>query len=294
MTTDDVVERIRKLLRLADNAGATEGEAAAALERANALLIRHNLTMDQVSVAVGEVPAIGEQAIRTGWAGSWRGSLLGVLARHNLCSPIVSRRRKADTIVVVGRPANVQATHAMYDWIAAQLERFALEEWTAFNRDQRAAPAGVPWCPGCEHWTATYRERGVLWCAECDARVLPDRPLIHGFTWKTAFYRGALLRIAQRLAAQRKAQQQPSPAGVDADAAPVSGRVTALVLRTEQENAAYIQRRFGQVRSGRSRRAYYHAGAYARGQERGDDVSLAPAPRLRSGSSSLSRGAGRG
>jgi len=38
-------------------------------------------------------------------------------------------------VIVVGRPANVQATHAMYDWIAAQLERFGLEEWTTFNQE---------------------------------------------------------------------------------------------------------------------------------------------------------------
>jgi hypothetical protein len=107
MTADDVVERIRKLLRLAEDAGATEAEAAAALERANALLIRHNLTMDAIAVASGEQPAVGEHQIRTGWAGSWRGSLLGILARHNLCSPIISRQGKVDTVVVVGRPANV-------------------------------------------------------------------------------------------------------------------------------------------------------------------------------------------
>jgi hypothetical protein len=49
------------------------------------------------------------------------------------------------------------------------------------------------WCPACEDWTETYRERGRLRCGRCDARVLPDRLLIHGFSWKTAFYRGTLL-----------------------------------------------------------------------------------------------------
>ena len=117
MATDDVVDRIRKLFRLAENAGATEGEAAAALERANALLIRHNLTLDAIAVSAGEQPSITERRVRTGWAGSWRGSLLGILAQHNLCSSIISRLGRVDTVIVVGRPANVQATHAMYGWI---------------------------------------------------------------------------------------------------------------------------------------------------------------------------------
>jgi len=187
-------------------------------------------------------------------------------------------------VIVVGRPANVQATHAMYDWIAAQLERFGLEEWTTFNQEQWAAvagSAGIPWCPECETWTATYRVRGQRWCEQCDKRVLPARPLIHGVTWKTGFYRGALLRIATRLSAQRKAQQQPPPTRTTASA--TAGRVTALVLRTDQENAAYIWQRYGEPRQGRPRRDGYHAAAYQRGHERGADVSLTASRALRGG-----------
>jgi len=114
--------------------------------------------------------------------------------------------------------------------------------------------------------------RGQRWCKQCDKRVLPERPLIHGFTWQTAFYRDALLRIATRLSAQRKAQQQPLPAHAAASA--TAGRVTALVLRTDQENATYIRQRYGEPRQGRARRVGYHAAVYQRGHERGADVSL--------------------
>jgi hypothetical protein len=142
------------------------------------LLIRHNLSMDEIAVSVGDKPAVTERQVRTGWAGSWRGSLLGILARHNLCSPVVSRHGRVDTVVVVGRTANVEATHAMYDWIAEQLEHFVQQEWLVFNDSQReavAVHAGVPWCVECEDWPAVYRERGRLHCAECDSRVLPER-----------------------------------------------------------------------------------------------------------------------
>jgi hypothetical protein len=92
-------------------------------------------------------------------------------------------------------------------------------------------------------------------------------PLTHGFTWKTAFYRGALLCISNRLHEQRKVQRSDGP-------------VTALVLRTEQENDNYIRQRFGEVQKGRGPRRGYHAGAWQRGHERGADVSLVPAPKL--------------
>jgi Protein of unknown function (DUF2786) len=285
VTTDDIVKRIRKLMRLAENAAATEAEAASALERANALLIRHNLTMDRVAVSVGDKPAVTEQRVRTGWAGNWRGSLLGILARHNLSSPIISREGRVDTIFVVGRPANVRATHAMYDWIAVQLERFAQDEWRTFDKEQReavAALAGTPWCTDCEDWTETYRERGQLHCEACDELVLPERPLLHGFSWKTGFYRGAILRISNRLYEQRKAQKQP--------AAEDAASIRALVVRTDQENDEYIRQHFGETRRGRARRAAYYASAVARGRRRGDDVSLAPTNALQSARNALRLG----
>jgi len=272
VTNEDIVERIRKLLRLAEDAGATEAEAAAALERANALLIRHNLSMDAIAVSTGEQPAVGERHIHAGWAGSWRGSLLGILARHNFCSPFISRQGKRDTVIVVGRPANVDATHAMYDWITDQLERIASEEWLLVNRVQREnRMSGKVWCPDCEDWpAATYRELGRLHCSRCDTRVLPTRPVVHGFSWKTAFYRGAVSRIYSRLQEQRKAAQADAP-------------VTALMLRTEQENADWIRKQHGELRTGKSRRRRYLANALERGQHRGDEVTLAPQPRLTGG-----------
>jgi hypothetical protein len=169
----------------------------------------------------------------------------------------------------------------MYDWIAAQLERFGHDEWRSFDAQQRravAASAGMPWCPDCEDWTETYVERGKLHCEACDEPVLAERPLIHGFSWKTAFYRGAILRISNRLSEQRKVQQQPAPAADGANAA----SMRALVVRTEQENDQYIRQHFGETQPGRARRTAYNASAFGRGKQRGDDVSLAPTNALQS------------
>jgi Protein of unknown function (DUF2786) len=198
VTTNDSVERIRKLMRLAEGAGVTEAEAASALERANALLIRHNLTLDRItaSTSSARAQAVTEHRIRTGWSGNWRATLTYVLAKHNLCEPFSSLVGRVESVVVVGRPANVQAMHATFDWIAAQLERFAQAEWLAFDAAQRRGIAEfpeTPWCRECEDWPLedeTYRADGVLYCAECDTAMLAERPVVRAFAWKTAFYRG--------------------------------------------------------------------------------------------------------
>jgi len=81
---DDVIQRIRKLLRLAEDAGATEAEAASALERASALLIRHNLTQDQVTVSPVDEQLIGERRIRAGWAGSMEAATAAALTAWHM------------------------------------------------------------------------------------------------------------------------------------------------------------------------------------------------------------------
>jgi hypothetical protein len=76
------------------------------------------------------------------------------------------------------------------------------------------------------------------------------------------------LRIFNRLQEQRKA--------IEAD-----GPVTALVLRTDHENADWIRKRHGALRKGKSRSRRYLADAYERGQQRGGEVTLAPQASLR-------------
>jgi hypothetical protein len=68
--------------------------------------------------------------------------------RHKLCSPFIVRQGTVDTVVVVGRSANVEVTPAMYEWIVEQLERFALHEWLLVSA-KRVCRAS-PWCSECE------------------------------------------------------------------------------------------------------------------------------------------------
>jgi hypothetical protein len=54
-STEWVLERVRKLLALGTNAGATEGERDNAMRMAHALLAKYNLDMAQVQMETGEV-----------------------------------------------------------------------------------------------------------------------------------------------------------------------------------------------------------------------------------------------
>ena len=52
MPSSSVEEKIRALLRLANDAGASEHEASLAMERAHELLLKHNLDMMEVATTL--------------------------------------------------------------------------------------------------------------------------------------------------------------------------------------------------------------------------------------------------
>jgi len=218
--TDNVVSLIRKLFALANDKGATEAEATRALEKANELLVRHNLSADSVGPDKPR-ESVGEQPVTLGKQWGWRHSLMVVLAKHNLCSAL----RQSDNVIVIGRPTNIAVSREMFDWIAPQLERMA----------------------AAEHRRAFTFESSR--------------------TWKASFLRGAVVRIQQRLAAQRAAQSQPAVQNAQ-------NSVTALVVRTDAEIAAYNAVHHPNIRKGRARTVTHSSSAYARGMVAGGNVSL--------------------
>jgi len=146
MTTapDNIVDRIRKLLSLAENAGATPNEAATAMAKAQALLLRHNLDMASVKVpGAPEAPrGVGQVDIREQKGFTWRLALLSVIARNSLCRVIGTPSEK--TAHLFGTRDNVRAVLAMYGWVSEQLERMALRERTAYVK-QGGGANGRSW-----------------------------------------------------------------------------------------------------------------------------------------------------
>ena len=121
---DEVIALIRKLFALAGSPN--EHEAALALEKAHALLLRYNLRAETVTSGPGNHTDAVTGVWIPGFGGyRWRPELLGILAYHMFCHPLRTR----DQVVLVGRPTNIAATRALFAWLASQLERLCLEEF---------------------------------------------------------------------------------------------------------------------------------------------------------------------
>ena len=157
-----IEERIRKLLALADSPN--ENEAAAAAEKAQALMLRYGIEMATIAASGGERLAVDEHVL-DGKVDPWRRMLASAVAcsagGRVVWAPDGDRRGQG-TIFFYGPAGAVGAMIELYRYLEAQLVVISA---TA---------------------TAARRERRV-----------------HGRTWRSSFLLGAVGRVGQRLDARR-------------------------------------------------------------------------------------------
>jgi hypothetical protein len=125
MAEDKIFHTIRQLFAMAEHATSNEHEAAVALEKAQALLFKYNLSR----ATIGDIdngpttPGMGQVTITEEHGYTWRKRLLHVIAKNNLCQTIGSPPQKA--VHVFGGRDNVRSVLEMYHWLAEQLIKLA-------------------------------------------------------------------------------------------------------------------------------------------------------------------------
>ena len=157
-----IEERIRKLLALADSPN--ENEAAAAAEKAQALMLRHGIELATIAATSGERLAVDEHAL-AGKVDPWRRMLAAAVASSAggrcVWAPDGYSRSRGK-IFFYGPAGTARAIVELYCYLEAQLVVISAAA------------------------TATRRERRV-----------------HGRTWRNSFLLGAVGRLGQRLDARR-------------------------------------------------------------------------------------------
>ncbi len=160
MIDNTITEKIAKLLAMAEHPNSNQNEAAIALEKAQELLLKHNLTRgDIINNEPGTPTGIGQLSITESDGYAWKRSLASVLAKSNLCRVIGAPSSKSWHIF--GSYDNVKSVIEMYNWITLQLVFMANRDFRAYKNDEGT-------------------ERGQ--------------------TWKLGYYQGAIQSIENRLA----------------------------------------------------------------------------------------------
>jgi hypothetical protein len=166
--------KVRKLLTLAGDKGATEGEASNAAAAAQRLIEQHRLDTALLDEAPDEAPQADEpiedavdplDTLNSRVA--WRGSLASGIARANGCKMYWHGGRE---IKVIGAPTRVAAVRTLYAWLSREVDRLGRD---AARGQGRAW--GHAWRVGCAaRLGERLAEAARAGVAEAKARAVGD------------------------------------------------------------------------------------------------------------------------
>jgi hypothetical protein len=148
---DSIIEKVQAMLAKVPERGATEAEAATALEMAHRLLVKHNLSMAEVETITEEAGQVVEEcdlgigangALLRNTRQSWQGALATVIGRHFFVQVLCFH----GTLIFIGRFDNVATVRELNAWIVGQVSRLALE---ACHEEGRVARYEKTWIRSC-------------------------------------------------------------------------------------------------------------------------------------------------
>jgi hypothetical protein len=124
---DAILDKVRKLLRLAGNNNSPE-EAAAAAAKAQAMIDEHNLNAAAIALDADVEPPdepiqdFEDSPLTTGHrVDTWKFSLASVVSHANSCKPYTWEGR----IHLIGRPSDVETVRYLFAYIARQIDALA-------------------------------------------------------------------------------------------------------------------------------------------------------------------------
>lgn len=121
-----VLERVKKLLTLGRDAGATDGERDNAMRMAHKLLAKYNLDMAEAE-AIGQAE---EARIHTKvhfYGRPWAKTIAVSIAKLYFCEYVFVTAKRADDVThyFFGRPLNVQAAASIAAWLVKSVRKEA-------------------------------------------------------------------------------------------------------------------------------------------------------------------------
>lgn len=107
MTNEVIIERLRKLIALAENAG-TEAEASTAMSLVQEILTKYNLSMGDVGSAKDEDEDFTQEFAQHEWNQPWISLVYHAIARLYFCKMWVEKNGQTDVkMYFVGKPVNL-------------------------------------------------------------------------------------------------------------------------------------------------------------------------------------------
>lgn len=140
--SNNLHEKIAKILRLAENAG-TEGERDAAVSRAQALAFKYNLDLSTIDIEEKDTNQVKNDNVGIHET-QWEHVLLHGIANVNFCRVYwIDYSRGKRSHYLVGRPHNIDITNQMFGFISNQIRVRIANEVSARGQLPRYALISV-------------------------------------------------------------------------------------------------------------------------------------------------------
>lgn len=153
-----ILDRVRKMLALANDEAATDGERDNALRMAHATLMKYQLSLADLDAHTRERVDPRERFDTEGWNLTWCKDLRAIIARLFFCEYLSGGKINATRgrHIYIGRASNVTTAAYMADWIILSILREADKRYK-----HRLTPEGRSFCVGAVHQLAV-RVRSIL------------------------------------------------------------------------------------------------------------------------------------
>ncbi|OQA66346.1 MAG: hypothetical protein BWY36_00910 [Candidatus Diapherotrites archaeon ADurb.Bin253] len=120
-----IFAQIQKLLALGTSPN--ENEAKLATAKANALLLKYNLSIDDVEdVKMGSGITQRKHAIDGKRVAHWKSGLMNVVCESNYCRVLISTEYNGSkNFIIIGKKVNINITEQMYVYLYETIERLS-------------------------------------------------------------------------------------------------------------------------------------------------------------------------
>ena len=125
-----IISKIQKLLALSESPNQKEAESAAI--KAQELLIKHNLSMEQVENI--DLGMDEKEVLSMGRIPLWISSLLTGIADAYMCTSISTFGWRKHSVTLIGRNANVKVTYSMFVYLKNVIYSLGKEEKEKYFR----------------------------------------------------------------------------------------------------------------------------------------------------------------
>ena len=128
---EKAIERVKKLLEITTEKGATEAEALNAALKAQKIMAEYNFTVADTQTADNSSQSIVEEIVQCGKGNKWKYSLESIVARNFCCKTYTINK---DKIVFYGYEKDAKIASKVFEYLFCTGNKLAIRQYNEYRK----------------------------------------------------------------------------------------------------------------------------------------------------------------